>query len=82
MFSGLFVLPKVGRALLLLILMSLLWGPNEPGLFVLGDQLWGTKCPGTEWVRDQMRSSRGLELSAGYGDEGCGKECCVHRGSH
>ena len=33
------------------------WGPNEPGLFVLGDQLWGTKCPGTEWVRDQMRSS-------------------------
>ena len=33
------------------------WGPNELGLFVLGDQLWGTKCPGTEWVRDQMRSS-------------------------
>ena len=34
------------------------WGPNEPGLFVLGDQLWGTKCPGTECVRDQMRCSR------------------------
>ena len=33
------------------------WGPNEPGLFVLGDQLWGTKCPGTECVRDQMRCS-------------------------
>ena len=32
-------------------------GPNEPGLFVLGDQLRGTKCPGTECVRDQMRSS-------------------------
>ena len=33
-------------------------GPNEPGLFVLGDQLRGTKCPGTECVRDQMRSSQ------------------------
>ena len=34
------------------------WGPSELGLFVLGDQLWGTKCLGTEWVRDQMRSSQ------------------------
>ena len=33
---------------------QLSWGPNEPGLFVLGDQLWGTKCPGTICVRDQM----------------------------
>ena len=37
---------------------QLYWGRNEPGLFVLGDQLWGTKCPGTECVRDQMRSSQ------------------------
>jgi hypothetical protein len=31
---------------------------NEPGQFVLGDQLWGTKCPGTECVREQMRSGQ------------------------